>query len=87
MTKTDDLANLDTSALKVCVLRQAMLSGSSEQVTGVFLWEGRSWRTAKIVALVKQLPSSISDKDLSAEYRTAMKARKARKAPPQKNQK
>jgi len=69
--------NLATDALKVCVLRQAVRPDSSEQVTGVFLWEGRSWRTGRIVALVKQVPSSISDKDLSAEYRAAVKARKA----------
>jgi hypothetical protein len=64
--------------VKLCVVRNAFKGGRA--MTGVFTWIGSSWRTAQIQDLVKELPASISDKDLTAEYTAAVKAQRALEA-------
>jgi hypothetical protein len=66
-----------TSPSKLCVLRSSLNHQTGVCVTGIFSWTGKSWRTATITDLVKELPATISDKDLQAEYRAAVKAAKA----------
>lgn len=39
--------------------------------TGIFTWTGKSWRTAQLTGLVKELPAG---SDLTAEYRAFMKS-------------
>ena len=60
--------------LKLCVLRGALNTETGAVATGVFAWEGKSWRTATIKGLMTELPASISDRDLRAAYRAAVKA-------------
>lgn len=63
--------------IKVCVCRNVVFNGNGKKVTGVFTWRGPNWISAQIVGLVKELPTTISDKDLNGEYRAASKAMKA----------
>jgi hypothetical protein len=62
------------SKTKLCVLRGALNNETGTIATGVFAWEGKSWRTATITRLVTELPANISDKDLRAAYTAAVKA-------------
>ena len=61
---------------KLCVSRGVIQKDTGKIATGVFTWEGRSWRTATITGLVRELPPNISDKDLQRAYREEV--RKAR---------
>jgi hypothetical protein len=41
--------------------------------TGIFTWIGKSWRTAQLTGLVKELPAG---SNITAEYRAFMKSRR-----------
>jgi hypothetical protein len=64
--------NLTGARAKLCVTR-ATLNGRT--VNGVFEWVGRSWITARLTKLVRELPASAPDAELRAAYRIAVKQR------------
>jgi hypothetical protein len=65
-----------TDNIRLCVARGVVNRQTGQPVTGVFAWTGRTWLTATIAGLVKELPASISDADLRAEYSTAVRAQR-----------
>ena len=67
---TDD----STAPARFCVLRGALNNQVGNRVTGIFTWTGKSWRTAKIGELVKELPPTLSDRELTAEFNAFVKS-------------
>jgi hypothetical protein len=64
------------SKAKLCVCRAVINREKSEPVTGIFTWEGKSWRTGTITGLVRELPAAISDKELTRAYYSELRARR-----------
>jgi hypothetical protein len=54
--------------MKLCVT-EAVRDG--RRVVGIFEWVGKSWHTATLVQLIKELPSDASQKVRMAEYKKA----------------
>ena len=52
-----------TSARPKLCLTRAIHKETGEWKNGIFTWQGRSWRTAAITGLVKELPETMPLKD------------------------
>lgn len=53
--------------MKICVT-EAIDPVTRKRIVGIFEWKGKSWRTAQLVRLIKELPATLTNKERTAEY-------------------